>query len=132
MSFHPRIVSLEERVFPAGSYQASGSVPARDLARMGGAASGAVSRWGARMRLETLKARVREAGGPELLERLEWLDARGTRPPTAPRLVGRPDARRRPDFDVVLAGGGLSLLYAPVLAGLGLKVGVFDRARAAA
>ncbi|MFY0573891.1 hypothetical protein ACN28S_05550 [Cystobacter fuscus] len=84
------------------------------------------------MRLETLKARVREAGGPELLERLEWLDARGTRPPTAPRLVGRPDARRRPDFDVVLAGGGLSLLYAPVLAGLGLKVGVFDRARAAA
>jgi lycopene cyclase CruA len=84
------------------------------------------------MRLETLKARVREAGGPELLERLEWLDAQGTRPPAAPRLVGRPDVRRRPDFDVVLAGGGLSLLYAPVLAGFGLKVGVFDRARAAA
>jgi lycopene cyclase CruA len=84
------------------------------------------------MRLDSLKARVREAGGPELLERLEWLDAQGTRPPAAPRLVGRPDGRLRPDFDVVLAGGGLSLLYAPVLAGLGLKVGVFDRARAAA
>jgi lycopene cyclase CruA len=83
------------------------------------------------MRLETLKDRVREAGGAELLERLEWLDAEGTRAPAEPRYVGRPDRRLRPDFDVVLAGGGLSLLYAPLLAGFGLKVGVFDRARAA-
>ncbi|MET0403198.1 MAG: lycopene cyclase [Cystobacter sp.] len=83
------------------------------------------------MRQESLKARVREAGGPELLERLEWLEARDARPVAPPPYMGRPDGRLHPDFDVVLVGGGLSLLYAPVLAGLGLKVGVFERARAA-
>jgi lycopene cyclase CruA len=45
--------------------------------------------------------------------------------------VRAPDRGTRTDFDVVLAGGGLSLLYAPVLADLGLKVGVFERGRAA-
>jgi lycopene cyclase CruA len=81
--------------------------------------------------IEEIKARVREAGGPELLERLERLDAERVRPPVEPPPLRAPGRGTRPDFDVVLAGGGLSLLFAPVLAGLGLKVGVFERARAA-
>jgi lycopene cyclase CruA len=81
--------------------------------------------------LEEIKARVREAGGPELLDRLEWLDAERVRPPVEASFVRGPGRGTRPDFDVVLAGGGLSLLFAPVLASLGLKVGVFERARAA-
>jgi lycopene cyclase CruA len=73
--------------------------------------------------------RVRDAGGPELVERLEHLD-RGWRRPAAPLPPpDAPDAGARPDFDVVLAGGGLSLLLAPVMADLGLRVGVFDRGR---
>ncbi|HTJ83264.1 MAG TPA: lycopene cyclase, partial [Polyangiaceae bacterium] len=38
----------------------------------------------------------------------------------------------RLDFDVLLAGGGLSLVYAPMLAAMGLRVAVADRARAGA
>jgi lycopene cyclase CruA len=38
-----------------------------------------------------------------------------------------PDAGAKPDFDVVLAGGGLSLIYAAYLARAGLRVCVFDR-----
>jgi lycopene cyclase CruA len=81
--------------------------------------------------IEDIKARVREAGGPELLERLERLDAERVRPPVEAPALPPPGRGTRPDFDVVLAGGGLSLLFAPVLAGLGLKVGVFERGRAA-
>jgi lycopene cyclase CruA len=80
--------------------------------------------------VEELKSRVREAGGPELLERLEWLDAERVRPPVEAPLVRAPGRGTHADFDVVLVGGGLSLLFAPVLAGLGLKVGVFERGRA--
>ena len=40
---------------------------------------------------------------------------------------GGPDAAATPDFDVVLAGGGLSLIYGAYLARRGLKVAVFDR-----
>lgn len=81
--------------------------------------------------IAALKSRVREAGGPELLERLEWLDAERARPPVEAPSVLAPERGTGVDFDVVLAGGGLSLLFAPVLAGLGLKVGVFERGRAA-
>ncbi|WP_246357278.1 FAD-dependent oxidoreductase [Pyxidicoccus fallax] len=83
------------------------------------------------MAVEALKARVRESGGPELLERLEWLDAERAHPSLRERSVRAPERGTHVDFDVVLAGGGLSLLYAPVLAGLGLRVGVFERGRAA-
>lgn len=70
---------------------------------------------------------VREAGGEELVERLARLDAFTASPPPRPAPPPPPDAGHRADFDVVLAGGGLSLLHAPLLARAGLRVGVFDR-----
>jgi len=76
------------------------------------------------------RGRVRETGGPELLERLEALEAsRDAQPPAEP--LAAPDAGARPDFDVAIAGGGLSILHAPALASRGLRVVVLDRARAA-
>lgn len=80
--------------------------------------------------------RVREAGGDELVERLLHLDAaRGERrrspaksAPAASR-PAPPDRGAHLDYDVVLAGGGLSLLLAPLLADRGLSVAVVDRAR---
>jgi len=41
-----------------------------------------------------------------------------------------PDPRSSADYDVVFAGGGLSLAIAPLLAASGLSVGVFERHRA--
>ena len=65
--------------------------------------------------LDLARGRVREAGGDELAERLAHLDAargerRAERPPIAP------DRGATADFDVAIAGGGLSLLLAPLLA----------------
>ena len=80
--------------------------------------------------LEAARARVRDGGGAELVERLEHLDAtRATRPrdDDAPRA---PDRGAAVDCDVALVGSGLSTLYAVTLAARGLKVAVFDRARA--
>ncbi len=77
------------------------------------------------------RARVREAADPELVERLEHLDAQRSSPPRDDDPPVRPDAGAQTDYDVVLAGGGLSTLYAPMLARLGLRVAVFERARAA-
>jgi len=76
-----------------------------------------------------VRARVRDAGGDELCERLDYLEAArgGARRFALPR---PPDAPARPDYDVVIAGGGLWLLLAPLLADRGLRVAVFDRARA--
>lgn len=74
--------------------------------------------------------RVREAGGAELAERLVHLDrarAEGARRAIAP--VPAPDRAATPDFDVVIAGGGLWSLLAPLLAARGLSVAVVDRAR---
>lgn len=75
---------------------------------------------------------VLEAGGPELAERLDHLDA--TRAAgakavteTAPQ---RPERGESTDVDVIVAGGGLWLLLAPILAERGLRVAVLDRARA--
>lgn len=42
---------------------------------------------------------------------------------------GGPDRGAHVDFDVVLAGGGLSLVYAAYLAQRGLRVAVFDKRR---
>jgi lycopene cyclase CruA len=81
--------------------------------------------------LDRARDLVRDAGGAELLERLDHLDAargRGRRA-EAERLPA-PDAGRT-DFDVIVAGGGLWSLVAPLLAARGLRVAVFDRARAA-
>ncbi|MBK6530147.1 MAG: lycopene cyclase [Deltaproteobacteria bacterium] len=80
---------------------------------------------------EEARARVRDAAGPELLERLEHLDATRSRPPVDDRPPeSAPDVSTAVDCDVALVGGGLSLLYAPVLAAMGAKVHVFDRSRA--
>jgi lycopene cyclase CruA len=76
---------------------------------------------------------IAERGGRELAERLDALERtyrggvrRGpkTPPPRAPRETVATD------FDVALAGGGLSLLIAPLLAASGARVAVFDRGRA--
>lgn len=74
---------------------------------------------------------VRAAGGAELSERLDHLDRL---PSTRTRPSERARAREgaTPDFDVVIAGGGLSLLYAPLLAAEGHRVAVVERARAGA
>ena len=79
------------------------------------------------------RARVRDAGGEELAERLEHLDA--SRVPSGRAVDVRPPPLDRGswfDTDVVVAGGGLSLLVAAALAGTGVKVTVLDRARVGA
>ncbi|AKT37312.1 lycopene cyclase [Chondromyces crocatus] len=92
------------------------------------------------IRREVARGLVREAGGEALLERLEHLDAvrsaRASGAAGAPGAAGArgeglraPDRGARPDHDVVIAGGGLSLLLAPLLAAKGLRVAVLDRAR---
>lgn len=77
---------------------------------------------------------VREAGGPELVERLMRLDALGAEANKARErhVSHRPEAPPSDtvvDYDVVLAGGGLSLLCAPLLARRGFRVAVFDAGR---
>lgn len=72
---------------------------------------------------------VREAGGLELLERLEHLDAIRANPRRDDDPPLPPDRGTRADFDVVLAGGGLSILYAPLLARAGVRVAIFERGR---
>ena len=85
------------------------------------------------MNTDEARARVRAVAGPELLERLQHLDATRTRAPVDDRPPARaPDRGAAVDCDVALVGGGLSLLYAPVLAALGVRVHVFDRGRAGA
>lgn len=83
------------------------------------------------MSLDEARRRVREAGGEELCERLVHLDEmRSRRETKAMRpLLTRPDRGSKPDYDVVIAGGGLWLLIAPLLAERGLSVAVLDRAR---
>ncbi len=80
------------------------------------------------MSLADATDRVRDAGGVELAERLAALDGLASSPrPSAPARPAAPERSARLDYDVVLAGGGLSLLCAPLLAARGLSVAVFDR-----
>ncbi|MEZ4392245.1 MAG: lycopene cyclase [Polyangiales bacterium] len=81
--------------------------------------------------LDEARARVRDAAGDELVERLEHLDRSRASRPRDDRPPPAPDARAAVDCDVALVGSGLSTLYAVTLAARGLKVAVFDRARAA-
>ncbi len=78
------------------------------------------------------RARVLEAGGAELLERLDHLDARRRVPPTFELPPRAPERGCQADFDVAMVGGGLWSLLAPLLAARGLRVAVFDRARVGA
>jgi lycopene cyclase CruA len=82
-------------------------------------------------------ARTRAALTPEAYAHVEALE-RGFHERTACSIDGdggdddpraAPDRGARPDFDVVLAGGGLSLVYAAWLARAGVRVAVFDRRR---
>lgn len=82
------------------------------------------------MTKEDARARVAEAGGVELLERLDHLDAMRSR---GPRSLARIELPPRPlpsdttDFDVAIVGGGLWSLLAPLLARRGHRVAVFER-----
>lgn len=80
----------------------------------------------------TAEARVEAAGGSELLERLQRLDALSGERSVADPAVLPPDRSAKPDVDVLLVGGGLSLLLAPMLARRGLSVAVCDRGRVGA
>jgi lycopene cyclase CruA len=73
--------------------------------------------------------KVREAGGEALLERLLFLDqlTAGAKSPGATQPIASDGSL---DFDVVLLGGGLSLVYAPLLADAGFRVAVVERSRA--
>ncbi len=81
--------------------------------------------------LDAARGLVRESGGDELLDRLDHLDRtwqEGKRrkvPATGPQGVAA-----HPEFDVAMAGGGLWLLLAPLLAARGMRVVVIDRGRA--
>jgi lycopene cyclase CruA len=83
------------------------------------------------MRRSNALDRLRAHAGPELVERIEHLDAvRGSR--AFDRALTPPDPSARIDADVVVAGGGLSLLVAAELARLGVSVLVIERSRAGA
>ena len=75
--------------------------------------------------------RVRERAGVELVERIEHLDRIRDQRPTD-RALPAPARGATVDVDVVVAGGGLSLLVAADLARLGVRVAVVERARAGA
>ena len=72
---------------------------------------------------------VRERAGAELVERIEHLDATRTRRSFDADLAP-PDVNAAIEADVVVAGGGLSLLIAAELARLGASVVVIERSRA--
>jgi lycopene cyclase CruA len=78
------------------------------------------------------RGRVREAGGDELVERLDHLDATRRESGIRPTRIAppAPQAGDAVDCDVLFAGGGLWSLLAPLLAARGLRVTVLERARA--
>lgn len=81
---------------------------------------------------DSARARVREAGGAELLERLDHLDAHRSCATPAAEAPDPPDSGATTDYDVALVGGGLWSILAPILAARGARVAVFDRARVGA
>ena len=66
---------------------------------------------------------------PETLEHVEALERGFVERAACDIADGGPDRGAHVDFDVVLAGGGLSLVYGAYLAQRGLRVAVFDRRR---
>jgi len=78
------------------------------------------------------RGRVRDAGGVELLERLDHLDAHRTERRPAVEPPPAPERGAATDVDVAIVGGGLWSLLAPVLAARSVGVAVFDRARVGA
>ena len=85
--------------------------------------------------LARARSLVREAGGDALVERLEHLDrlrVNAAPPRDATSRLAAPDGGGAVDFDVVIAGGGLWSLLAPILAARGLRVAILDRARVGA
>lgn len=84
------------------------------------------------MKSDEIKERIVAASGPEMLERLVHLDRAEPAPVPTDGSIAAPTSDDVIDFDVVLAGGGLSLLFAPLLARRGLRVAVVERARAGA
>lgn len=84
------------------------------------------------MSVDEARARVRARADDELVERLQHLDATRAERPRDETLTRAPDRGAHADFDVAIVGGGLSILYAPVLATMGLRVAIFDRATAGA
>lgn len=84
---------------------------------------------------DAIAEQIRESGGAELLERLQSLEAYRRNSATHQRgekfaALHVPKPGSQVDYDVVIAGGGLSLMIAPLLAQRGLKVAVFERHRA--
>ena len=75
--------------------------------------------------MNDVRAEVAAAGGPELLERLEQLER--IRAPRSRKTIAAPDRDATPDTDIVIAGGGLWSLLAPLLANAGLRVIVVER-----
>lgn len=78
--------------------------------------------------MNDVRAAVAAAGGPELLERLEKLEQ--LRAPRIRKALTAPDRDATPDTDIVIAGGGLWSLLAPLLASAGLRVIVVERGTA--
>jgi lycopene cyclase CruA len=81
---------------------------------------------------DAARGRVREAGGAELLERLDHLDANRSSAAPRPEAPAAPGRGAATDYDVAVVGGGLWSILAPILAARGARVAVFDRARVGA
>jgi lycopene cyclase CruA len=69
---------------------------------------------------------------PEALAHVRALEAGFSHRKQSVRVTDDGPARGVPDYDLVLAGGGLSLVYGAYLARAGLRVAVFDQRRVGA
>ena len=78
---------------------------------------------------QTYKALKTTDSFESTLEHILALENRWQAPKSEP--TDRPDGEAQKSYDVVLAGGGISIVFALMLAKQGLKVAVFDRRRIA-